>query len=247
MKNIFPFFSSESIRMSENRINFDDKKIKKSDFYNNKNKKIFNINDIDVNKILVSKKEQYGKYNSFKYFIGYNDNDVIRPLYLGLSQMTDYINTFDEDKNKNKIAMSLKVKDKQLLKNYNKIWKKIERLMSIDFDSKPTYGNDDKYIKTKIKTYEDSITTNFYNKKGSKKIPEEKIPHKCLSIIILDSVIYAYEKYHPQIFLEECKYVKENIKTKNYIDKELKSESDSNSNSDSDSDNDSGTNNEEYI
>ena len=35
--------------------------------------------------------------------------------------------------------MSLKVKDKQLLKNYNKMWKKIERLMSIDFDSKPTY------------------------------------------------------------------------------------------------------------
>ena len=52
------------------------------DFYNNKDKKIFNIDDIDVNKILVSKKEQYGKYNSFKYFIGYNDNDGIRPLYL---------------------------------------------------------------------------------------------------------------------------------------------------------------------
>ena len=103
---------------------------------------------------------------------------------------------------------------------------KAERLMSIDFDRKPTYGDDDKYIKTKIKTYEDSITTNFYNKKGSKKIPEEKIPHKCLSIIILDSIIYAYEKYYPQIFLEECKYAKENIKTKNYIDKELKSESD---------------------
>ena len=57
--------------------------------------------------------------------------------------------------------------------------------MSIDFDSKPVYGNDDKYIKTKIKTYKDSITTNFYNKK----IPEEKIPHKCLSIIILDSIL----------------------------------------------------------
>ena len=45
-----------------------------------------------------------------------------------------------------------------------------------------------------------------------KKIPEEKVPHKCLSIIILDSVIYAYEKYHPQTFLEECKHVKEKIK-----------------------------------
>ena len=53
-------------------------KSKKSDFYN-KNKKIFNKNNIDVNKILVSKKEKYGKYNSFKYFIGYNDNDVIKP------------------------------------------------------------------------------------------------------------------------------------------------------------------------
>ena len=106
--------------MNGKNINFDNKKIKKSDFYN-KNKKIFNIDDIDVNKILVSKKAQYDKYNSFKYFIGYNDNDVIRPLYLGLSQMTDYINKFD----RNKITMSLMVKDKQLLKNYNKIWKKI--------------------------------------------------------------------------------------------------------------------------
>ena len=68
--------------MSENSINLNNKKIKKSDFY--KNKKIFNKDDIDVNKILVSKKETYGKYNSFKYFIAYNDNNVIRPLYLGL-------------------------------------------------------------------------------------------------------------------------------------------------------------------
>ena len=135
--------------------------------------------------------------------------------------------------------MSLQVKDKKLFKNYHKIWReKIEKLMDIDFNTKPTYGDDDKYIKTKIKTYEDSITTNFYNKKGSKKIPEEKIPHKCLSIIILDSIIYAYEKYYPQVFLEECKYMQEKIKTKNYIDKELKSESDTDSDSDNDSDND---------
>ena len=46
--------------------------------------------------------------------------------------------------------------------------------MSIDFDSKTTYGDDDKYIKAKIKTYEDSITTNFYDKKGSKKYQKKK-------------------------------------------------------------------------
>ena len=63
-----------------------------------KTKKIFNLDIIDVNKILVSKKEAYGKYNSIKYFIGYNDNGVIRPLYLWLSQMTGYFNKFEENK-----------------------------------------------------------------------------------------------------------------------------------------------------
>ena len=71
--------------MSRSSIYFDDKKIKKSDFHNNKDKKIFNIYDIDVNKILVSKKETFGKGSS-KYFLGYNDSSVIRPLYLLISQ-----------------------------------------------------------------------------------------------------------------------------------------------------------------
>ena len=54
----------------------------KSDFY--KNKKVDSIEDIDVNKILISKKEPYGTKNSFKYFKEYNDNDVIRPLCVRL-------------------------------------------------------------------------------------------------------------------------------------------------------------------
>ena len=57
--------------------------------------------------------------SSFKQFIVYNGNDVIEPLYL----VTGYINKFNE--NKNTITMSLKVKDKKLLKDYKKIWKKI--------------------------------------------------------------------------------------------------------------------------
>ena len=71
--------------MSGKSINFDDKKINKSKFY--KNKKLFNLHDIDVNKILVSKKESYGTKNSLKCFIGYNDDNVIRPLRINLPQM----------------------------------------------------------------------------------------------------------------------------------------------------------------
>ena len=98
-KKFFYFFSLPFKRMNGMSINFDNKNIKKGNFYN-KNKKTFNIDDNDVNKILVSKKEQYGKHNSFKYFIGYNDNNVIGPLYLLLSQTTGYINKFDQKKKK---------------------------------------------------------------------------------------------------------------------------------------------------
>ena len=217
-KKFFTVFTLLYIRMSRKTINFDDKKIEKSDFY--ENKKIFNIDNIDVNKILVSKKEPYDINKVFKYFIGYNDNDVIRPLYLRLLQMTGWTKKFEED---NTTTMFLRVKDKKRLKNYNQIWEKIESLTSIYFESKPVYG--DKYIKTKIKIHKDSLFANFHNKK----IPKEDAPCKCLSIIIiLDSVIKTNKKYYPQTFLEECKYVREKIKTKNYNDEDLKSDSDSN-------------------
>ena len=209
------------------KINFDDKKIKKSDF--NKNKKVFQIDDIDVNKILFSEKEPYGTKNELKYFIGYNDNDAIRPLCLRLSRMTGYARKFDQH-----VTMSFRVNNnnKQLLKNYNKIWEKIEKLMSIDFKSKPVYSDDDRYIKTKIKKYTDRMITNFHNKK----MPKEKAPCKYLSIIMLASLIKANKKYCPKIFLEESKYEQ---KIENLIDDDFEnSESNSDSNDETKSDND---------
>ena len=129
--------------------------------------------------------------------------------------------------------MSFIVKDKRLLKNYTKIWEAIEGLMKINFESKPVYRDDDKYIKTKIKTYAGSIITNFHNKK----MPKEKAPCKCLSIIMIDLVIRVNKKYYPQTLLEECKYKQEKIKIVNHIDEDLEnSESDDSSNDETESD-----------
>ena len=124
--------------------------------------------------------------------------------------MTGYAKIFEFNS-----TMSFKISDKELLKNFDQTWKITEKLLKITFDSKPVYGDDEKYIKTKIKIYSDSVITNFHNKK----IPKEKAPCKCLSIIMLDSVIKANKKYYPQTFLEECKYAQENI---NHIDDNLK-------------------------
>ena len=98
--------------------------------------------------------------------------------------MTGYVKKFDDN-----VTMPFKIND-QIWK-YNQIWKKIE------FDSKSVHGDDDKYIKTKIKTYTGSMITNFHNKK----FPKEKATLKYLSLIMLDSVIKAKKKYYPQIRL----------------------------------------------
>ena len=95
--------------------------------------------------------------------------------------MTGYAKKFNEN-----ATMSLRVNNKQPLKNYKKIWAKVEKLLRIDFESKPVYGDDDKYIKTKIEIY----------------------AGKCLSIIMLDSVIKANKKYYPQTFFKNVNICK---------------------------------------
>ena len=131
--------------MSGKSINFDNKNIKKSNFY--KNKKLLKIEDIDINKIFVSKKESYGTKNAIKYYIRYIHNNEVKPICISLLQMIGYAKYFDDNK-----VMSFKVTDKKLLNKYNKIWEKVEELLKVKFESKPIYGEDDKYIKVKIKS-----------------------------------------------------------------------------------------------
>ena len=190
------------------------------------------MNDIDVNKILVSKKESYGTKNSLKYFIGYNDGDVIRPLCILLPQMVGYVKHFDSNK-----TMSFKISDNELLKKYKKIWEKVGNLLNIELDSEPVYGDVDEYIKTKIKMYEDRVNTNFQRKK----VPKENPSYKCLSVTMLDSVIRVNKKYYPQILLEECKYVIKKNKMENFInnDLSLSSSDESDNEDDNESDNES--------
>ena len=78
----------------------------KSNFY--KNKKVIKIDDIDV--------KPYGTKNLFKYFIGCNDNDVIRPLCIKFPQMIGYVRKFEVN-----TTMSFKIIDSKLLKKYNQI------------------------------------------------------------------------------------------------------------------------------
>ena len=107
------------------------------------------------------------------------------PLCIKLPQTTGYV------KNLRVIQQCpLKLVTNNCWKSTMKYGKKVEKLLKIEFDSKPVYGDNDKYIKTKIKINAGSMITNFQ----SKKMPKEKAPCKCLSILVLDSFIETKKK-----------------------------------------------------
>ena len=137
--------------------------------------------------------------------------------------MIGYVKHFDINK-----TMSFKVSDNKLLKKHNKIWEKIGNLLNIEYDNEPVCGDRDKYIKTKIKMYGD-------------RVPKENASYKCLSLIMLDSVIRVNKKYYLQTLLEEYKYKIRKNKMENLINNDLNLSSfdESHNESDHESDNES--------
>ena len=104
-----------------------------------------------------------------------------------------------------------------MLKKYTQIWKKVKNLLNIKFDSEPVYGDSEKYIKTKIKIYDGNLNTNFLGKK----VPKENASYKCLTLVILDSVVKVKKKYYPQTVLAESKHEIKKTKMENLINDEI--------------------------
>ena len=141
--------------------------------------------------------------------------------------MFGYVKCFDSNK-----TMPFKVIDNKPLKKYTKIWERVSSLMNIEFDSEPVYGDNDKYIKTKIKPEGDKVNTHFQGNK----IPKEIATCKCLSLIMLYSVVRVNKKYYPQTLLEECKYIIKKNKIENLINDDLDLSSPDESENESDND-----------
>ena len=107
------------------------------------------------------------------------------------------------------------------------------------FDSEPAYGHNDKYIKTKLKHMEIKQAPIFKVKKNTKRkdiIYKDIKDIKCLSLIMIDSVVKLNKKYYRQVLLEECKYEIKKIKMENLINDSLEPSS-SDDESDNESDN----------
>ena len=151
-------------------IDFDEKNTTEKEFYSNDNKKIFKINDININEILISN-GSFLLLNLNDYVIRCKHNHNIKPLYIKLPEYVCRSNTF-----KKNITLSSEINDADFFEKNNKIGKKIEELMGTNFERKPPFCDNITYT-TKIKTL-----SSYSEDYQDIKIPKNEILYKFSSI-----------------------------------------------------------------
>ena len=204
--------------MSEKSLNFNNIMVNKKEL--NKPKQPIDLMSVNVDQIVVSDKFNHSD-EGFKYFIGYQEGEIVKPLCIILPQMSGYIKYF-ENGGKN---MSFFIKDDEVWDKYDKIWDVIKNKLNIKFHSEPVYEY--KYLKAKVREFDGVIKTNFLGND----MPKENMHYTCIACITIDSVMRMDKKNHPQVYLEECKYRIKKIPISRFINAKLKSDLESESES----------------
>ena len=196
--------------MSSKKIKFRDKEVDKKEFYSSKEAIL--LDSVDLSKVVVSSRWKLND-TTYKYFCGYLNNDVIRPLCVILPQMNGYIKYFDNG-GKN---MSFVTDDKKVYEKYDEIWNVVKGLLKSKFTASPV--RDDKYILAKLKIFKKKNLATFNNNNNI--VPMEKNHYICIPAIDIDSVLKIDKKAYPQVYLEEYNYKLKKRKLVSFIDSEI--------------------------
>ena len=200
--------------MTGETLKFNNIRVNKKEFH--MSKKPINLMSVNVNKIVVSDIFNYNE-DGYQYFISYQKSVTVKPLCIILLQMSLYIKYFEYGDMK----MSFLIKDEEVGEQYEQIWSVIKNKLCIKFHSKPIYEN--KYLKTKVREYDDAVKTNFL----ANGIPKENVHYTCIVCITIDSVMRMDKKNYPQVYLEERKYKIKKIQMSRLINAELDLDSES--------------------
>ena len=138
---------------------------------------------VNVDQIVVSDKFKHNN-KGFKYFIVYQEGEIVKPLCIILPQISGYIKYF---KNGGK-NMSFLIKDDEIKEKYEQIWDVIKNNLGIKFHSEPVY--DKTYIKAKVREFDSKIKTKFLGNE----VPKENMHYNCNACIAIDSVMRIDKK-----------------------------------------------------
>ena len=167
--------------MGEKTLKFNNVRVNKKEFH--KSKQAIELDLVDTGKIVVSDRFRRGE-EGFKYFIGYQEDEIVKPLCIILPQMNGYIKYF---KNGGK-NMTLLIKNSEVWEKYEDISDVIKNKLNIKFHTEPIYEN--KYLKTKVREFDGRIKTNFLGNN----VPKENTYYTCIACISLDSVLKMGKK-----------------------------------------------------
>ena len=132
-----------------------------------------------------------------------------------MPKISGYVKTFtitEGDKDKNKKLMLFRIDVEKLLEKYKTIWSKIENLKIVILNALQVYN--DRYIKTKIRTYGDKVYANFRVLNA----PKDDIECKSFKVISIDSLLVYKNKYYLQVYLDNCVYKIVNKQMTYYLD-----------------------------
>ena len=177
--------------MSEKTLKFDNIRVNKKEFH--KSKQPIKLDFVNINQIVISDKFKHSD-DGFKYFIGYKEGEIVKPLCIMLPQMSGYIKYFENGGK----SMSFMLKNDDMLDKYNEIWDKIKETLNVKFHSMSVY--DEKYIKAKIREFNGVIKTKFLGDE----IPKENMYYTCMACITIDSVMKMKKKNYTQVYLESA-------------------------------------------
>ena len=167
--------------MGEKTLKFNNIRLNKKQFQ--KSKELIELMSVIVGQIVVSDKFKCNN-ESFKYFIGYQEGGIVKPLCIILPQMSGYIKYF-ENGGKN---MSFLIKDDEVWDKYDKIWDVIKDKLGINFHSEPVYEY--RYLKAKVREFDGVIKTNFLGNG----VPKENMHYACIACITIDFVMNCDKK-----------------------------------------------------
>ena len=183
--------------MSEKTLRFDNIRVNKKEFH--KFKRPIDLMSVSVDQIVVSDKFKHSD-EGFKYFIGFQEGEIVKLLCIMSPQMSGYIKYF-EDGGKH---ISFLIKDDEMWEKYDEIWDVIKNKLGIKFHRKPIY--DQKYLKAKVREFDGMIKTNFLGNE----VPKENMHDTCVACITIDSVMRMDKKPSAGLFRGIQKQNKEN-------------------------------------
>ena len=177
-------------------LKFGQKSVTTKDFYGQR--QTTDVFTMDVNKLVIPDKVPCNNGKDCLYIVGYQVNGAPAPLFIKTPKNIFSYGVSQYDKN-SAYTMSFNVSEEEAWKTqYKKIWNEIESRLFEKLATEPIKG---KYVRGKLKTWKKDIKTNFHGQ-----IVPCDMYCNATAVLKIDSVYKQGKNYHPQTYVEECKY-----------------------------------------